>query len=261
MKKNSLIFITILVILAVFIVIFVLLTNQGNNEEQNQNSMNQPVSQNENEGYIDLNPEDFYALMNSSSNPVVLDVSPKYQGGHLPGSINYYVGDGSLDAAIPSLDKSKTYLVYCHVDSASILGSEKLVEAGFPNVYRLVGNYSAWIAAGYPVEIFLDPVGLYNGTAIANRSYRSGQFIHRVEIETSDPATDKFFEGWLVKDTPELTFFSTGQMQKITGKYVLEYQSTTDQSEYNQVVITEETETNGLDGIPETHIFEGEFTN
>lgn len=31
-------------------------------------------------------------------------------------------------------------------------GAEKLVEAGFANVYRLEGNHSAWINMGYNVE-------------------------------------------------------------------------------------------------------------
>jgi rhodanese-related sulfurtransferase len=55
--------------------------------------------------------------------------------GHLPGAINYYIGEESLDSAIPTLDKEKTYLVYCHSDSASI--------SGFLNVYTLEGNYVA----------------------------------------------------------------------------------------------------------------------
>ena len=86
------------------------------------------------------------------SDLVIIDVSPHYDSGHLPGAINYYNGDGSLDEAIPGLDKDKTYLVYCHVDSVAISGAKKLIEAGFEKVYRLVGNYSAWVAAGYPVE-------------------------------------------------------------------------------------------------------------
>ncbi|PLX34108.1 MAG: hypothetical protein C0604_02270 [Clostridiales bacterium] len=104
------------------------------------------------EGYVDISPEEAKALMDSTDDLIVIDVSPKYAEGHLPMAINYYVGDGSLDEAIPALDKEKTYLVYCHVDSASILGAQKLVDAGFKNVYRLEGNYKACVDAGYPVE-------------------------------------------------------------------------------------------------------------
>lgn len=103
-------------------------------------------------GYIDITPAGAKSLIDTNDDIIIIDVSPKYDEGHIPGAINYYVGDGSLDAVIDNLDKSKTYLVYCHVDSASILGATKLIEAEFDNVYRLIGNYSAWVDAGYDIE-------------------------------------------------------------------------------------------------------------
>jgi rhodanese-related sulfurtransferase len=102
-------------------------------------------------GYTDITAQEAKELIYSTPDLVIIDVSPKYDDGHIPGAINYYVGDGSLDDAIPTLDKEKDYLVYCHVDSASISGAAKLVKAGFDPVYRLEGNYQAWIDAGYPV--------------------------------------------------------------------------------------------------------------
>lgn len=104
------------------------------------------------EGYVDVSPEEAKQMIEQKPNLIVIDVSPNYDKGHLLGAINYYVGDGSLDEAIPSLDKEAEYLVYCHVDSASILGSQKLVDAGFKNVYRLECNYAAWVEAGYEIE-------------------------------------------------------------------------------------------------------------
>lgn len=102
--------------------------------------------------YIDVSPMEAKTLIDNTPGIIIIDVSPKYAEGHLPGAINFYAGDGSLDKAIPTLDKTKTYLVYCHVDSVSILGAQKLVDAGFNPVYRLAGNYSAWVAAGYAIE-------------------------------------------------------------------------------------------------------------
>lgn len=104
------------------------------------------------DGYIDISPEDAKDLIETTADIVIIDVSGVFDKGHLPDAINYYVGDGSLDDAIPSLDKSKTYLVYCHIDSAAISGAQKLVDAGFDKVYRLEGNYRAWVNAGYPTE-------------------------------------------------------------------------------------------------------------
>ena len=108
--------------------------------------------QDENTGYTDVTAMEAKELIDTKPELIIIDVSPNYDNGHIPGAINYYIGDGSLDDAIPSLDKNKEYLVYCHVDSASIGGAKKLVDAGFTMVYRLEGNYQAWIDAGYPIE-------------------------------------------------------------------------------------------------------------
>jgi len=107
-------------------------------------------------GYIDVSPEEANELIEKDPDLIIVDVSPDYDQGHLPGAVNYYLGDGSLDEALPTLDKSKTYLVYCHIDSVAISGAQKFVEAGFPKVYRLEGNYAAWVEAGYPIETPVD---------------------------------------------------------------------------------------------------------
>jgi rhodanese-related sulfurtransferase len=102
--------------------------------------------------YSDISPEDAKELIDENQDVIIIDVSPAYDNGHLPGAVSYYIGDGSLDSAIPMLDKSATYLVYCHAESASRQGAQKLVDAGFMSVYRLEGEYRAWVDAGYPVE-------------------------------------------------------------------------------------------------------------
>lgn len=102
--------------------------------------------------YQSLTPAEAYQLMTDNRGLVVIDVSPLWADGHLPGAVNYPIGDGSLDEAIPMLDTQADYLVYCHSDSATILGAQKLIDAGFKNVYRLIGNYTGWVEAGYEIE-------------------------------------------------------------------------------------------------------------
>lgn len=102
--------------------------------------------------YVDVTPQEAKMLIDKHKDLVIIDVSPVYARGHIPGAVNYPVGDGTLDEAIGKLDLSKPYLVYCHGDRPAILGANKLIEAGAKKVYRLKGNYSGWVAAGYPVE-------------------------------------------------------------------------------------------------------------
>jgi adenylyltransferase/sulfurtransferase len=103
-------------------------------------------------GYTDISPAEAKDMIDNNPDLIVIDVSPHYDDGHIPGALHYYLADGSLDEAIPGLDPQGEYLVYCHVDSVAIAGAQKLADAGFEKVYRLEGNYGAWVDAGYPVE-------------------------------------------------------------------------------------------------------------
>ncbi len=102
--------------------------------------------------YTDISVVDAKDLIDSTPDIIIIDVSPVYADGHLPNAVSYPLGDGSLDDAIPMLDMDVTYLVYCHTDAASMEGAQKLIDAGFENVYRLEGNYAAWVDAGYMIE-------------------------------------------------------------------------------------------------------------
>ena len=102
--------------------------------------------------YKDVAPDEALKMILENPDLVVIDVSPMYDKGHLPGAVNHPVGDGSLDEGIPMLDRSKPYLIYCHMESASRSGAQKLVDAGFQHVYRMEGDYKAWVDAGYPIE-------------------------------------------------------------------------------------------------------------
>lgn len=105
----------------------------------------------------------------------------------------------------------------------------------------------------------LETVGDYEGSGRATRIFEDGEFTHTVVAILDDPSEGKFYEGWLVTKTPELDFISTGRLTKSGSNYTLEFRIDEDYSEYNEVVITEETEANGLDGIPEDHVLEGAF--
>lgn len=105
-------------------------------------------------------------------------------------------------------------------------------------------------------ETSLEAVGSYTGSAVATRNFDGEKFIHEVRAKIGDPKEGKFYEGWLVS-LPN--FFSTGKMIKDGDEYILKYEANEDKSSFSEVVITEETEANGLDGKPEEHVLEGSF--
>jgi rhodanese-related sulfurtransferase len=104
--------------------------------------------------YMDIQPAEAYSLYENGTFDLIIDVVGLniYSLGHLPGAVNYVWADGTLNETIPTLDKNLTYLVYCHTDPPSTASAQALVNAGFPSVYRLEGNYRAWVDAGYPTE-------------------------------------------------------------------------------------------------------------
>lgn len=104
-------------------------------------------------------------------------------------------------------------------------------------------------------EITLEAVGDYTGSGTATRT-TSGTYLHTVMAELGDPAEGDFYEGWIVGPS----VVSTGELEKEgEGMWSLVFESEEDYSQHNRVVITEETLANGLDGIPEDHVLEGEF--
>jgi len=107
----------------------------------------------ETDTYTDVSAQEAKELIDSTPGLTIIDVSPNYGEGHIPGAINHYAGDGSLDAALPNLNKEATYLVYCHFESVSRAGAQKLVDAGIKDVYRLDGDFDAWVEAGYDIEV------------------------------------------------------------------------------------------------------------
>jgi rhodanese-related sulfurtransferase len=140
-----------IMILAISAVLFLAGCTTDITGTQTMNDQENDMTTDQN-GYMDVSPKQAKELIDTKPELTVIDVSPAYDNGHIPGAVNYYVGDGSLDRAIPNLDPEAEYLIYCHTDSASILGAQKLVDAGFTSVYRLEGNYGAWVDAGYPTE-------------------------------------------------------------------------------------------------------------
>ena len=121
-------------------------------EEDGEDEAKEEMEEEETSGYMGVTAAEAKELIENNPDLIILDVSPRYDDGHLPGAVNYPIGDGSLDDAIPTFDSEAKYLVYCHSDTSSKSGAQKLIDAGFMNVYRLEGNYVAWVDAGYEVE-------------------------------------------------------------------------------------------------------------
>lgn len=99
--------------------------------------------------YTTQNAADFASTI-SEPNVVVLDVRTpaEYASGHIANAINIDVESGMFEDDIASLDKSKTYAVYCHSGRRSANAAKIMAKAGFTTIYNLDGGVTAWASVG-----------------------------------------------------------------------------------------------------------------
>ena len=91
------------------------------------------------------------ALYNKNKNNPrfhIIDVSSDYNNGHIVNAVNYPID--SFETSVVGLDKTEIYLIYSRNDE-SRTAVKIMADNGFQNVYRLQGNYGAWVDAGFPV--------------------------------------------------------------------------------------------------------------
>jgi len=75
----------------------------------------------------------------------------EYNNGHAPGAINVTLAH--LDEKASKLDANRPTAVICQSGYRSSAATGILARRGFKNVFNVVGGTSAWINAGYPVEV------------------------------------------------------------------------------------------------------------
>lgn len=77
---------------------------------------------------------------------VVLDVcTPKeFQTAHLDSAINIDYFSKLFKARLDTLDKDKTYFVYCRMGGRSKLVQRKMKSLGFTKIYNIIGGTLLW---------------------------------------------------------------------------------------------------------------------
>ena len=100
---------------------------------------------------IRLSPDQFREAR-AQEQGVLLDVRTalEIEAGFIEGATNYDLNNGDFVAAINSLDKSKTYYLYCRSGARSGKAADMLLEAGFEKVYN-IGGFEELQNAGFEV--------------------------------------------------------------------------------------------------------------
>ncbi len=88
-----------------------------------------------------------FQRMSKKKNSVVLDVrtTDEFKAGHIPTAAQIDVlKTEEFKAQVASLDKKKTYLVYCRSGKRSKDAMRIMNELGFSKLYDLDGGFSNW---------------------------------------------------------------------------------------------------------------------
>ena len=85
-----------------------------------------------------------------STQAQIIDVrtADEFSSGHIAGAINIDVEGGTFSDQIASLDKSKTYALYCHSGRRSAIAATEMSKAGFKNIIDLNGGIGELLQAG-----------------------------------------------------------------------------------------------------------------
>ena len=91
-------------------------------------------------------------LIDSGVALTIIDVRTpdEFTTGHLEGAVNSDIEGGQFSTYIATLDKTATYVLYCHSGRRAALAAQAMADAGFTDVHD-IGSIADWQAAGYPV--------------------------------------------------------------------------------------------------------------
>ena len=97
-------------------------------------------------GYYNITVDELNVRIDDKSddNFIIVDIrdDASYDESHIPGAINIPLNE--LGYRVFSLDKTKDIIVYCFTGVTSQVACQILVNAGFKDVYNVIGGIKAW---------------------------------------------------------------------------------------------------------------------
>lgn len=105
----------------------------------------------------ELSPHQFKSMLDrhrGDADVVLLDIRTpaEFRNGHIHGArlVDYY--DRNFVTTLKSLDRQKTYLVYCRSGNRSGKSLKLFDQLGFQHVYHLKSGWVGWTREKYPVN-------------------------------------------------------------------------------------------------------------
>lgn len=98
--------------------------------------------------YKDVDAQALKKMRKENPNLVVIDVRTQQEvsRGVIEGSLHLDISNPNFAQEFRKLDRSKTYVVYCHSGVRSVNACNAMSKEGFGNLYNLKGGIVAWNA-------------------------------------------------------------------------------------------------------------------
>lgn len=95
--------------------------------------------------FKNINAQEFKSL-SKEKDIVIIDVrtAGEVRDGYIKGATLFFDVNQDFKDKVKSLDKTKTYLVYCRSGARSSNASGIMIDAGFSKVYNLSGGIMGW---------------------------------------------------------------------------------------------------------------------
>lgn len=97
-------------------------------------------------GFKDVSPQQVKEML-AKPEVVLVDVrtSAEIQQGYIDGAKVFAdFSGGAFEQLLPTLDKSKTYVLYCRSGGRSSSAASLMAKNGFKEVYNMTGGITAW---------------------------------------------------------------------------------------------------------------------
>lgn len=103
----------------------------------------------------DITPQEAFTLIqNNQNNPdfVIIDVRTPEEFGeeHIENATNIDFYSEAFRDTLNTLNKNKTYLIYCEVGGRSGSALDIMAQLNFKEVYNILGGINQWKAEGFP---------------------------------------------------------------------------------------------------------------
>jgi rhodanese-related sulfurtransferase len=96
--------------------------------------------------FLNLDVKSFAEKIMKDKEVIILDVRTpaEFAEGAIKGAININVNASNFKEKVSTLDKEKSYLIYCRSGMRSVKACNIMSENGYRQLFNLLGGYQAW---------------------------------------------------------------------------------------------------------------------